>query len=60
MDVNKVQLANISQGNLTDAMERHRRTAKDISAINRRLDVAKKLSDRTLGRLGASDNYISN
>jgi len=58
MEVNKVQLTTASQGNLTEAMEKHRRTAKDISALNRRLNVAEKLSDTTLRQLGASGNYI--
>jgi hypothetical protein len=58
MEMNKVQFANISQGNLTDALDKQRRTAKDISALNRRLDVAKKLSDSTLGTLGVSNSNL--
>lgn len=58
MEVKKIQSGISSQGNLTDALDKHRRTAKDISALNRRLDVAKKLSDTTLGQLGVSENII--
>lgn len=58
MEVNKVQLGNAPKGNLTDALEKHRKTARQISAFNRRLDVAKKLSDTTLGQLGVQDNSI--
>ena len=58
MEVKKVQAGISSQGNLKEALDNHRRTAKDISALNRRLDVAKKLSDATLGQLGVSENII--
>lgn len=58
MDVKKIQSGISSQGNLKDALDNHRRTAKDISALNRKLDIAKKLSDTTLGQLGVSENII--
>ncbi len=58
MEVKKVQLSNNNQNSLSEATDRHRRTAKQISALNKRLDVAKKLSDSTLGNLGLQDNII--
>lgn len=58
MEVNKVQLSNNNQNTLSEAMDKHRRTAKQICALNRKLDVAKKLSDSTLGNLGIQDNVI--
>ena len=58
MEVKKVQLSNNNQNSLSEATDRHRRTAKQISALNKRLDVAKKLSDSTLGNLGLQDNFI--
>lgn len=57
MEVNKVQLAD-NKNSLSEAMNKHRRTAKQISALNKRLDVAKKLSDSTLNNLGLQDNII--
>lgn len=58
MEVNKIQSGIAPQGNLSDAMKAHRKTAKQISALNKRLDVAKKLSDSTLNNLGVSENII--
>lgn len=58
MEVNKMQSGISPQGNLSEAMEKQRRTAKQISALNRKLDVAKKLSDSTLNNLGVSENII--
>lgn len=58
MEVNKVQITDNNQNSLSNAMDKHRRTAKQISALNKRLDVAKKLSDSTLGNLGLQDNII--
>lgn len=58
MEVNKVQSGITSQGNLSEAMDKHRRTARQISAYNRKLDMAKKLSDATLGRLGVPNNIV--
>lgn len=58
MEVSKVQSASTSQGNLSEALDKHRRTARQISALNRKLDMAKKLSDTTLGTLGVPDNVI--
>lgn len=57
MEVNKVQLAD-NKNSLSEAMNKHRRTAKQISALNKRLDVAKKLSDSTLNNLGLQNNVI--
>lgn len=56
MEIKKVDFTTTSQDNLADAMEKHRRTAKDISAFNRRLDIAKKLSDSTWEQFGIQNN----
>lgn len=58
MEVKKVQLSNNDQNSLAEAMNKHRKTAKQICALNRKLDVAKKLSDSTLGNLGVQENVI--
>lgn len=56
MEFKKVQLSNNDQNSLSEAMDKHRRTAKQISALNKRLDVAKKLSDDTLKTLGVNNS----
>lgn len=58
MEVKKVQLSNNNQNSLSEAMDKHRRTAKQISALNKRLDVAKKLSDTTLEHLASPNSVI--
>lgn len=56
MEIKKIDYGTASQGNFTEAMAKHRKTAREISTLNRRLDIAKKLSDSTWEQFGIQNN----